>query len=81
MTEANEALNAQLSLMMEEKEKASREANEKRARAEAEQKAKAEKAKEAPAAEQNLENPFDYSIENNDGINPFEDQNDDPKNN
>ncbi|MBE6558159.1 MAG: ATP-dependent zinc metalloprotease FtsH [Ruminococcaceae bacterium] len=79
VTEANEAMNAQLDLMVEEKEKASREANEKRARAEAEQKAKSEKEREALAAEQKSENPFDYSIENNDGKNPFEDQNHDQK--
>ncbi len=67
---ANEALTAQLDAIIAEKEKESREANEKRAKAEAAKKAKAEK--EAKEIEKPAENPFDYSIENNDGKNPFE---------
>ncbi len=98
VTAANEQLNAQLAAMVEEKEKASREANEKRAQAEAARRA-VEKAlndteldniildedeldgdsdTDVPA-DSRLENPFGYSLENNDGKNPFDYNNDDEK--
>ena len=92
VTAANAALNEQLAAMVEEKEKASREANEKRAQAEAARRA-VEKAlndteldnvvldededeEEAPANDK-LDNPFDYSLENNQGKNPFDYHDDD----
>ena len=93
VTTANAALNEQLAAMVEEKEKASREANEKRAQAEAARRA-VEKAlndteidnvvldeEELGDDESKPANPFDYSLENNDGKNPFDYNDDDKKDN
>ena len=87
VTEANTVLNDQLAAMVAEKEKASREANEKRAKAEAAKRVLEEIKKDAALdgdsfsddTADDKRNPFDYSIENNDGKNPFDDSDDNEK--